>query len=831
MSKKQFPHIFLQGKAERSGYTQKPPFFEKNIPFKPRREHAKFLRRKFDQAWSESKEFMEHRSAVALPTRTGTYLEFEGEAGCDFPVKSLENIKANVRLLNVHKEIPLFEDKPVVKATVYIPAGQERIFISKLEDYENPEKDGKSPKNAPLLNCINNIKQAFLDSLWRDDSGLMPHDEPAWCEVWLKGDEDGIEQAFRDIAEQVNLPVRDGVLIFPERTVVMVKADCNGLRELMDSSDHLAEFRLAKETAEFWTSLTNVEQLEWGQNLLDRLRIDSEAKVAVCVLDSGVNNGHQLLEPLLHDDDCHSVKPSWGTYDHDPHGHGTLMCGLAGYGDLQRKLETDNPIEIFHKLESVKILPPSTGRPTIPELYGLITSQAVSRVEIQSPDRTHLMCMAVASTDGRDRGRPSSWSAAIDAITSGADDGNKRLFIVAAGNTDEMEDWNAFPNSNIKNSVHDPGQSWNALTVGAYTEKGKIYNDDLSEYTAIARCGEISPYTTTSRTWEGTKWPTKPDVVMEGGNILKDKKNFCTISDETCLISLSHTPLVKQFDLFYATSAATAQAGWLAAQIQTKYPDAWPETVRGLIVHSAKWTEAMEDKFLKGNNKGNYAKLLRTCGHGVPSLQRALRCASNRLTLIAQEALQPFGKKDGRVCTKDMHVFDLPWPKDVLADLGAVDVTLKITLSYYIEPSPGEVGWTDRYRYPSHTLRFALNNPGESRGVFEKRLTTEALEEGEKPATKEDTGRWTIGSNQRHLGSVHSDMLTGTAADLADCHLIGIYPVIGWWRGRAWLGKLESKARYSLIVSLFTPAEHLEQVIDIYTPVANQVRVSTEIPI
>ena len=65
----------------------------------------------------------------------------------------------------------------------------------------------------------------------------------------------------------------------------------------------------------------------------------------------------------------------------------------------------------------------------------------------------------------------------------------------------------------------------------------------------------------------------------------------------------------------------------------------------------------------------------------------------------------------------------------------------------------------------------------------------------------------------------------GTAADIASCNLIGVYPVIGWWRERGWLQRWDRKARYSLIVSLHTPDEH----IDIYTPVAVQLGVPVQI--
>ena len=84
------------------------------------------------------------------------------------------------------------------------------------------------------------------------------------------------------------------------------------------------------------------------------------------------------------------------------------------------------------------------------------------------------------------------------------------------------------------------------------------------------------------------------------------------------------------------------------------------------------------------------------CGYGVPSLEKAQWCARNSVNLIIQSELQPFDKKpDGGYKTKDMHIHELPWPKDILLGLGETPVSLKITLSYFIEPGPGEIGWKD----------------------------------------------------------------------------------------------------------------------------------------
>ena len=77
-----------------------------------------------------------------------------------------------------------------------------------------------------------------------------------------------------------------------------------------------------------------------------------------------------------------------------------------------------------------------------------------------------------------------------------------------------------------------------------------------------------------------------------------------------------------------------------------------------------------------------------------------------------------------------------------------------------------------------------------------------------------------MGANNRVLGSVHSDIWEGTAADIATCNLIAIYPVLGWWRERKHLGNVEKRTRYSLIVSLITPPQD----INIYTPIEAIIR-------
>jgi len=416
----------------------------------------------------------------------------------------------------------------------------------------------------------------------------------------------------------------------------------------------------------------------------------------------------------------------------------------------------------------------------------------------------------------------------MDKGASGQDDGYRRLFIVAAGNASESA-WKTYPEGNLLEEIHDPGQAWNVVTVGAYTELTEIREPSLSGFRALAQFQGLSPYSTTSRLWPGTKWPIKPGVVFEGGNLATGPNDSLFFSDDLQLLSTYHDPQVAHFSPFYQTSAASALAAEMAAKIQVEYPNAWPETVRGLMIHSAEWTDEMKRQCLGTNNpnKHRIADLMRTCGYGVPNLERALYCATNSLTLISEAEIQPFDKRNSRIVTRDMHLYDLPWPTEILLGLEETPVTMRITLSYFIEPGPGRVGWGDRYRYPSHGLRFDVNGPHESEEDFVRRINVEAREENEAPETTGAAQYWTIGSNNRRLGSVHSDIWTGTAIDLSQSNRIAVYPTTGWWRTRGHLGCWGKRTRYSLIVSIETP----EVDNDIYVAVATKIEIATPVVI
>ena len=434
--------------------------------------------------------------------------------------------------------------------------------------------------------------------------------------------------------------------------------------------------------------------------------------------------------------------------------------------------------------------------------------------------------MAVTARDDRDRGRPSAWSAAIDslAVDVDGDGANSRLLVVSAGNVIDSNAWSDYPISNDTDGVHDPAQAWNALTVGACTDLVRITEPDTGGFSPIAPEGGLSPFSTTSVTWD-RYWPLKPDVVFEGGNAAKDRLSAVSLSSLR-LLTTHHVPANRLFTTTNATSAATALASRFAARVMALYPRLWPETIRALIVHSAEWTDTMKIQSFRAPQrpkKEAYQLLLRRCGFGVPNLDRALWTVENSLTMVVEERLRPFKRTgSGPPTLRDMHLHDLPWPRDVLEDLGDTPVEMRVTLSYFVEPNPSRRGHRSRYRYESHGLRFGVKRPLESVVEFRKRVNLAARDEDEgSPGGSGGDAAWLIGARGRHRGSLRGDIWQGIAAALASRGAIAVYPTAGWWKTRHALERYDKAARYALVVSIKAP----EVDVDLCTEVANRIAV------
>ncbi|MCO6388720.1 S8 family peptidase [Aliihoeflea sp. 40Bstr573] len=715
------------------------------------------------------------------------------------------------------------------RIALFVPDDTRDVFDAVFRDYAFTEvEDGEKIPKKSRVEPVEHVRTARLQTFWRDDPDALPDDPQAemWWALWCFRDR---VERVDDLAQRLGLTVGDDDtrLRFPEVIVLPVHGRRAVIELLLFSTGGIAEIRRATDTPAVFTDELHGMVSDFVENLAERVTWPGRDVPAVCLLDTGINRGHALIEPALDRGDLHTVVADWGVDDHSNIGHGSGMAGLALHGDLTTQLGDASRPVLSHRLESVKILPPDSFEPNDPFSYGAITTSAAALPEIAASERPRVFCMAVTN-ENRSGAEPTGWSAALDQISSGADaveegpDHIRRLFVQALGNigdsshADEIADADAFPGE-------DPAQAWNVLTVGGTTLKSDIAEYAYRDWSGWSRPGDRSPYSRTTTLWRSSQSPIKPEVVFEAGNRAVSRSGIEAVSGlpSLSLLTTSKTAVPEPIVSFWATSAATAQAGRMAARMMAERPDYWPEAVRALMVHSARWTPHMLAEFAGAAGKAERKALTRKYGYGVPNLRRGIASARDDLALVAQRNIQPFRMDGGNVRFGDAHVYRLPWPRDVLESLGNERIRLKVTLSYFVEPNPSFASAIDPARYQSFGLRFDLKRARETERNFMRRVNKDDRDEGDLRPVNEDNDGWFFGPKSVSAGSVHMDIWEGSAVELAARDLLYVFPISGWWRERKALGRAESKSRYALVVGIEAPDVDVDLITPIATELAN----------
>lgn len=636
------PHIYLRGSGRPEPYITRRRARGRPLPPRDRRVHAETLGSAIAQALSVAESRRAERDPNLQAGTPGFYLEFEIPNGAEIAAELLENRRKQIELVALR---PASEAESAL-ATVFVPDSAVDHFPEKIEQYRtqttaprkprDPHDEPKAgrPKNEDLIARIDNVRIGAFRSVYTDDVADLPAtDQRIWWEVWVRR---GFVDAFESVVSRLEMQIARHRLDFPDREVRLVYADMQTLGRLYLNSGSIAEVRCAKDTPAPFVSWSNVEQAAWASDLAERVVAPTNRDVAICCLDTGTTQAHPLLALALGASDLHKYDPAWPDGDLD--GHGTNMAGTVLYGNLVHWLETDSPVYLTHCLESVKILPDQGENE--PTLYGSITRGSIDRAELAEPDRRRAVCLAVTSDIGTYRGHPSSWSASIDQLAFGGET-TKRLILISAGNIRDGVNQGEYPARNEIESIENPGQAWNALTVGAFTEKTILTDPDYTGWHPIAPAGDLGPTSRTSLLWE-RQWPIKPEILMEGGNWASDGDQ-CDCPDDLGILTTHRDPTTRHFDIFRDTSAATAMASHLVGRMMAVMPQRWPETIRALVVHSAEWTPAMQSQFDAATLAQQKRSLLRKYGYGVPSYERAVLSAANDLTLIAEDEIAPSG--------------------------------------------------------------------------------------------------------------------------------------------------------------------------------------------
>ena len=405
------PHLVLTNTSKASPFTaHKANGGDKaKVPLQDRATHGAALQAQLLLLKPIARLSAELQAAQVLQSGLGLQIQFVGLPDVALAFESLGNERnrdpgQQIEVLSVRTE------GGSVIANVFVPDGKLQHFEKYVAEYlaAKPNKNGDLIDHGTLLNAIAAIRTAELSALWTDAPELLPQDlaEPFWWEVWLpvRGRRNEVVEDFRKLATLAECQVSEHQINFPERTVVLMFGSQQQFSRSVMTLNCVAELRRAKETAEFYDGMAPPEQHEWVDETLARLALplDGDETPRVCLLDSGVNRGHPLLAPLIASADLHTVEPSWGK--EDAANHGTGLAGLAAFGDLSDVLESDGPIQVRHRLESVKLTPERGANQGDAKLHGRLFSEAVNRPEIAAPTRPRVFVSAVTTDDDHDRG-------------------------------------------------------------------------------------------------------------------------------------------------------------------------------------------------------------------------------------------------------------------------------------------------------------------------------------------------------------------------------------------------------------------------------------------
>lgn len=600
----------------------------------------------------------------------------------------------------------------------------------------------------------------------------------------------------------------------PELVYFFVRLTSSQLESLRAATDCIYEVELAPPPLRDLLLLEEATTADIRGFVLNPPPLDAPA---VVLLDTGVSTGHPLLQSALLPSTTAGMEiPS----PEDTHGHGTKMAGVALYRDMGAALER-GAYSASHWIHSARLLVAPQKGTAADENYTkwpVLTEGAIRAAEdADSQPRNRVYTLAITRSmqepplDGFESA--TLWSQAIDQLAYRG--GLGRLIVVSAGNARDGQ-WltldQQYPKQQLTEKIHQPAQAANALTVGAYTERVTLppAKEYAEERLVATKPGGISPFTSTGSVEQD--WPIKPDVVMEGGNLAISGTLTNASVPTLCALTASHRYHYGQpLGQLSMTSEAAARAARLAVEIWNVERRLRPETVRGLIVHAASWTDQMQQQFRGMKDR------LAACGYGIPDEEFARQCAANRATIVIEDVMpnavfeeelkkQP-PKRAGTKTTepkarRKQKLYRLPVPECLLTSADA-DVELRVTLSYF--PEPNKYG---RRVFHGLDLRWDMQGPQESEIEFLERIN--ALKrsrgiDGKRQRSNPDSKSfsWDLGSQLRGRGTVQSDRWRGKMSALAGDKLIAIIPVLGWWDHRRTL-KTQTMP-FSLIVSVLGP--------------------------
>lgn len=532
---------------------------------------------------------------------------------------------------------------------------------------------------------------------------------------------------------------------------------------------------------------------------------------SICVIDSGIQEQHPLLNPAIASRHSRSYLPNDNSVaDAVPNGgHGTKVAGALLFGNSIPKNGRHQP-DFF--INNARVL--NAGNDLPKELFPPWLMERI----VQDYPTCNVFNLSVSSIRPCRLVHMSKWAASIDKVMAD----NNKLFIVCAGNIKRTTGSNTNPGIaehivarrgypdylySPAARISDPAQSCFALTVGSICV-GKFDDPDRQSF------GQANMVSSFSRCGPGIWRMIKPDVVEYGGDFIREKilsPNITTHNTTMVEVVRSTAGGGNAVGYDLGTSFATPKVAHIAGAILKSMPAASANLLRTLIVQSARLPGAA---FTRPQFRD-----VQALGYGIPDKIRATENSQSRITLTADDRIHP----------REAQIYTVKIPDEIRSAGYEYDILIEVTLAFMAKPRRSRRGTNS---YLSGWVDWQSSKFEESYRQFRKRVTKyiDDVEEEEEfddfPDIADQHFQWKIRDNvnwgsvkglRRQDSSIQKDWTLVKSYRLPEEFSIAVVGHKGW----------EKDVRVNMPYSIAVSFEVLEANVDIY----NAIRIENEIEI
>ena len=498
--------------------------------------------------------------------------------------------------------------------------------------------------------------------------------------------------------------------------------------------------------------------------------------VVICIIDSGINSGHPLLEYATAG--SLALHPSWP--DADEAGHGTSVASMAAYGDVFSRTEVGNFDAPFW-VTSARVLDAQGDFPsdvTVPEMM----ESAVRKMNETYGCRIFNISLGDPNSI-YDGGKVGSWASTLDQLARDLD----ILIIVSSGNQNKLSDFgegiiDKYPSYLFDPSsrILDPATAANVLTVGSLAHSNGLDPEDEDYVGVRPICDghQPSPFT---RTGPGIRGAIKPDLVDYGGSSVWDGPTKATIGgggkSSAGVWTFHHEPVERLFKARSGTSFAAPIVAHKAAILLDQYPDAPANFLRAMLALSGETSEETHSCLVDFKPDAP----LMACGNGVANVDHAILSDDSRVIFYHND----------EITLDHFAVYEIPIPKIFQTTKG----TREIKVSLAFDPPVRRT----RADYLGATMGWRIIRGSNEKDVFDKFRAWEKKTEGDPPKFPSKNDCTTFpGSQLREKGTLQCARFEAKT----DMSEYGDKYFVAAWCRRRWAPEEIRTQKFSIAVQL-----------------------------